>query len=187
MPRLDTKKLALASILGALAAASEIIRGPPFDIPFPLLPDTVSWDLTGIPMMISLLFNGTIGAVYTSVIGCSIIFLRGNVAGGVFKLVAELATIVAFAALRKGVVVKSVAAVVSRVLVMTIANYYLLQFFYGSSESYVVGLLLPLGVFNATQALLNIIPAYIIYSRLGDRWRLWGQKTNTLDTISIEP
>ncbi|UCC58920.1 MAG: hypothetical protein JSW14_03200 [Candidatus Bathyarchaeum sp.] len=174
MPRLDTKKLALASILGALAAASEIIRGPPFDIPFPLLPDTVSWDLTGIPMMISLLFNGTIGAVYTSVIGCSIIFLRGNVAGGVFKIVAELATILAFAALRKGVVVKSVVAVVSRVLVMTIANFYLLQFFYGAPESYVVGLLVPLGVFNATQALLNIIPSYIIYSRLGNKWRLWG-------------
>lgn len=173
MQRLDTKKLALASILGALAAASEIIRGPPFDIPFPLLPGIVSWDLTGIPMMVSLLFNGTIGGVYTSVIGCSIIFLRGNVPGGVFKLVAELATILAFAALPKSVVVKSVAAVVSRVLVMTITNYYLLQFFYGSSEAYVVGLLFPLGVFNATQALLNIIPAYIIYSRLDDLWRFW--------------
>jgi hypothetical protein len=126
-----------------------------------------------------------IGAVYTSVIGCSIIFLRGNVAGGVFKLVAELATILAFAALRKGVVVKSVAAVVSRVLVMTIANFYLLQFFYGAPESYVVGLLLPLGLFNATQALLNIIPAYIIYSRLGKRWRLWEQETK--EPVSIEP
>jgi len=172
--RLDTRKLALASILGALAAASEAIKGPPFDIPFPLLPGIVSWDLTGIPMLISLLFNGSIGAVYTSIIGCSIIFLRGNVPGGIFKLIAELATILAFAAIRKGVVAKSIAAVVSRVLVMTIANYYLLQFFYGSSESYVVGLLLPLAAFNVTQALLNIIPSYIIYSRLPDRWRFWA-------------
>ena len=188
MPRLDTKKLALASILGALAAVSEIIRGPPFDIPFPLLPGTVSWDLTGIPMMISLLFNGTIGAVYTSIIGCSIIFLRGNVPGGTLKLIAELATILAFAALRKGVVVKSVAAVLSRILVMTIANFYLLQFFYDwATESYVVGLLLPLGVFNATQALLNIIPAYIIYSRLGNRWSLGEQETKIKDPVSIEP
>ena len=174
MQRLDTRKLALASILGALAAASEAIKGPPFDIPFPLLPGIVSWDLTGIPMLISLLFNGSIGAVYTSIIGCSIIFLRGNVPGGIFKLIAELATILAFAAIRKGVVAKSIAAVVSRVLVMTIANYYLLQFFYGSSESYVVGLLLPLAAFNVTQALLNIIPSYIIYSRLPDRWRFWA-------------
>ena len=174
MQRLDARKLALASILGALAAASEAIKGPPFDIPFPLLPGIVSWDLTGIPMLISLLFNGSIGAVYTSIIGCSIIFLRGNVPGGIFKLIAELATILAFAAIRKGVVAKSIAAVVSRVLVMTIANYYLLQFFYGSSESYVVGLLLPLAAFNVTQALLNIIPSYIIYSRLPDRWRFWA-------------
>ena len=119
-------------------------------------------------MMVSLFFNGPIGAIYTSVIGCSIIFLRGNVSGGVFKLIAELATLLAFAALRKGVVAKSFAAIVSRVLVMTITNYYLLQFFYPAymSESVVIGLLLPLGVFNATQALINIIPAYIIYLRV---------------------
>lgn len=176
LPRLDTKKLALASILGALAAASEAIKGPPFDIPFPLLPEKVSWDLTGVPMMISLLFNGTIGAVYTSIIGCSIIFLRGNIGGGTMKLIAELATILAFAAIRKGFIPKSIAAVASRVLVMTVANYYLLPIFwpvYYPSESSVVGILLPLAAFNLTQALLNIIPSYIIYSRLADRWRFW--------------
>jgi riboflavin transporter FmnP len=176
LQRLDTKKLALASILGALAAASEVIKGPPFDIPFPLLPGVISWDITGIPMIISLLFNGTIGGVYTSLIGCSIIFLRANVPGGIFKLVAELATVLAFAAIRKGVVTKTVAAVASRVLVMTVANYYMLPIFYPAyypSEAAVVAILLPLAVFNLTQALLNIIPAYIIYSRLPDRWRFW--------------
>ncbi len=180
MQRLDTKKLALASILGALAAASEVIKGPPFDIPFPLMPGTVSWDLTGMPMILSLLFTGPIGAVYTTVIGCSIIFLRGNVSGGTLKLVAELATILAFAVIRKGIITKSIAAVMSRVLVMTIANFYLLQLFYvWATEAYVVGLLFPLGIFNATQALLNIIPAYIIYSRLCNKWRLWGTKDNS--------
>jgi riboflavin transporter FmnP len=180
LQRLDTKKLALASILGALAAASEVIKGPPFDIPFPLMPGTVSWDLTGMPMILSLLFTGPIGAIYTTVIGCSIIFLRGNVSGGTLKLVAELATILAFAVIRKGIITKSIAAVMSRVLVMTIANFYLLQLFYvWASEAYVVGLLFPLGIFNVTQALLNIIPAYIIYSRLCNKWRLWGTKDNS--------
>jgi len=174
LQRLDTRKLALASILGSLAAASEVIKGPPFDIPFPLMPGTVSWDLTGMPMMLSLLFTGPIGAVYTCVIGCSIIFLRGNVYGGTLKLVAELATILAFAVIRKGIVTKSIAAVLSRVLVMTIANFYLLQIFYvWASEAYVVSILFPLGIFNATQALLNIIPAYIIYYRLRNKWQLW--------------
>ena len=181
MEKLAPKKLALASVLGALAAASEAIKGPPFDIPFPLLPGIISWDLTGIPILISLLFNGLLGGVYTSVIGCSIIFLRGNIPGGIFKLVAELATILAFAAIRKGIVAKTVAAVASRVLVMTATNFYLLPIFYPayySSEIAVVGILLPLAVFNVTQALLNIIPAYIIYYRLPERWR-WVIKEST--------
>ena len=189
MQRLDTRKLALASILGALAAASEVIKGPPFDIPFPLRPPgtTISWDLTGVPMMMSLLFSGPIAAVYTCFIGCSIIFLNGNVSGGIFKLVAELVTILAFAALRKGVVVKSVVAVASRVLIMTAVNFYLLQFFYRTPESVVVGTyLLPVAVLNLTQALLNIIPAYIIYSRLGDWWRLRGQETKPLEPVPIK-
>ena len=185
LPKLATKKLALASILGALAAASEAIKGPPFDIPFPLLP-IVSWDLTGIPMMISTLMNGSIGGVYTSIIGCSIIFLRGNVSGGFFKLVAELATILPFALIKKGVttkkgiITKTVAAVASRVLVMTAVNFFLLPFFYPdyySSGAAVVGLLPLLGVFNFTQALLNIIPAYLIYSRLPERWRFATMKS----------
>ena len=175
LQKLTTKKLALASVLGAMAAASEAIRGPPFDIPFPLLPGIVSWDLTGIPILISLLLNGTLGGVYTSIIGCSIIFLRGNLAGGIFKLVAELATILAFAAIRKGIITKTIVAVLSRVLVMTATNFFLLPIFYPasySSEVATVGILFPLSVFNVVQALLNIIPAYIIYSKLPSRWRL---------------
>ena len=177
MQRLETKNLALASILGALSAVFELIPGPPFDIPFPIAPPKVSWDLTGMPMMISLLFTGPIGALYACVIGCSIIFLRGNVQGGTFKLIAELATILAFAAVRKGFIPKTIAAIVSRVLVMSVVSYYLLPIFlprYYPSGADVVVILLPLALLNITQALLNIIPAYIIYDRLPDRWRFWA-------------
>ncbi len=189
MQRLDTKKLALASILGALAAASEMIKGPPFDIPFPLMPGIVSWDLTGVPMMMSLLFAGPLAAVYTCVIGCSMIFIRGNVSGGLMKLIPELATVLAFAAIRKGFIRKSIAAVASRVLVMTVANYYMLPIFIPAhypSEAAVVGILLPLAVLNLTQALINIIPAQIVYSRLGDWWRLRVQETKPLDSASTK-
>jgi len=185
LQRLDTRKLVLASILGALSAVFEIIPGPPFDIPFPLY-NRVSWDLTGMPMIISLLFTGPIGAVYTCLIGCSFIFLRGNVYGGIFKLIAELATILAFAAIRKGFIPKTIATVGSRVLVMTAANYYLLPIFYGMPASFVVSILPALAVMNGTQALINIIPAQIVYSRLGDAWRLRGQETKPLDPASIK-
>jgi len=162
---IKAREVAAASLLGALAALWEIIPGPPFDIPFPLYPQ-ISLDLTGIPMMISLLSYGTIPGVYTSLIGCSIIFLRGNVAGGVFKLVAELATLLGFVLLKKGIIAKSVLAITSRVAFMTAANYFLLPFFYRMPESTVVGLLVPIAVFNVIQALVNIIPAYLIYLRI---------------------
>jgi len=180
--KLDTKQLALASVLGAFAAASELIRGPPFDVPFPLLPNAVSWDLTGVPMMLSLLFAGPVAGVYTSVIGCSIIFLRGNVPGGFLKLIAELATVLAFAAIRKGLIKKSISAVTSRVFVMSVANFFLLPFFYvWASSEYVLSILVPLGIFNLTQALINIVPAQLIYSRLDDWWKIQTKETTTID------
>ncbi len=152
LQRLETKNLALASILGALSAVFEIIPGPPFDISFPFYP-RVSWDLTGFPMMISLFFSGPISAIYTCIIGCSIIFIRGNVAGGTFKLIAELATILAFAVFRKGLITKSIIAITSRVAIMTGVNYYLLPIFYPTmSEAVIIGLLIPLGVFNITSS-----------------------------------
>ncbi len=161
MIKIGSREIAVASVLGALAAMSEMIAGPPFDVPFPLLP-RISWDLTGIPIMVSLFLYGPITGVYTCLIGCSVIFLRGNVYGGVLKVIAELATILAFIILRRGIVPNTVGATTSRVLVMTVANFFLLQLFYGMSEPAVVGLLIPIGVFNVTQALINIIPAYQI-------------------------
>jgi len=251
LQKIGTKEIAAASMLGALSALWEIIPGPPFDIPFPLYP-RISWDLTGIPIIISLFFYGPLCSTYTCLIGCSIIFLRGNVTGGILKLIAELATLLGFALLRKkhaglfqkrptmrwqfsvtvdqlfafalsafsfalfcyelilyalnealffswlfafsfllwlwlqtrrtrgepkpqseitlaqigAVALNSTAAVILRVAAMTLANYYLLPLFYKMPESVVVGLLVPIALFNVTQALINIIPAYLIYLRI---------------------
>ena len=152
-------------MLGALSALWEIIPGPPFDIPFPLYP-RISWDLTGIPMMISLLLYGPLSAVCTCMIGCAIIFIRGNIFGGVFKLVAELATLLGFAVISKNFVLKSATAILSRVTVMTIANYYLLPAFYKMPEPVVLGLLAYIGVFNLTQTLIRSVPALIVFWRI---------------------
>jgi len=165
LQKIGAKALAAASLLGALSALWEVIPGPPFDVPFPLYP-RISFDLTGIPVMISLMLYGPLCAVYTCLIGCSIIFLRGNVPGGTLKLIAELATLFGFALLRKDVVLNSIAGVISRITIMTVANYYLLQLFYLIPASVVVGLLAPIALFNMAQALINIIPAYLIYLRI---------------------
>jgi hypothetical protein len=72
---------------------------------------------------------------------------------------------------------------------MTVATYYLLPVFwplYYPTEAAVVGILAPLAVFNTTQALLNIIPAQIIYNRVGDWWRLRFNEPKPLDSASIK-
>ena len=162
---IGTREIAVSSVLGALSFLCEVIPGPPFDIPFPLYP-RVTWDITGIPIMISLLLYGPFCAVYTCLVGGSIIFIRGNVSGGFFKVIAELSTLLAYASIKRGLMTKSAVAAASRVAVMTVTNYYLLQFFYKMPEVVVVGLLPVLAVFNLTQALINIIPAYFIHKRL---------------------
>lgn len=143
----------------------EVVPGPPFDIPFPPYP-RVTWDLTGIPMMISLLLYGPLCAVYTCVVGCSIIFLRGNISGGFFKVVAELATLLAYVAVKRRSTVKTVIAAAARAVIMMITSYFMLPFFYKMPEVVVIGLLPVLALFNITQALINIIPAYAIHKRL---------------------
>ena len=168
LQRIKTREVAAASLLGALSALWEIIPGPPFDIPFPIFPPPtrLSLDLTGIPMMISLLLYGPVAGVYTSLIGCSIIFFRGNIPGGVFKLIAELSTLLGFMLLKKNLVLKSLLAVITRVAVMTITSYYLMQVFYQASSSWAASLLIPLAIFNVIQTLINILPSYFIYSRI---------------------
>ncbi|MFX0202679.1 MAG: hypothetical protein ACFFCW_41780, partial [Candidatus Hodarchaeota archaeon] len=95
-----------------------------------------------------------------------IIFLRGNVSGGFFKVVAELATLLAYAVVRKGLITKTVAAAASRATIMTVTNYFMLPFFYKIPEVIVIGLLPILALFNSTQAAINILPAYAIHKRL---------------------
>ena len=49
---------------------------------------------------------------------------------------------------------------------MTVTNYFLLQYFYGMPEPVVTNLLVPIAIFNASQALVNIVPAYLIWLRI---------------------
>lgn len=168
MKKIDTREIAIASVLGALSAMLEYQPGPPFDVEFPLYPK-ISWDFTGIPIMISLLLAGPLCAIYTCLIGCSMIFIRGNVPGGTFKVLAELATLIGYAVFRRNFVIDTFKATLSRVAVMTIVNYYLLPVFYGKygmTPEAAAALLVPIAIFNVTQALINIIPAQIIYLRV---------------------
>jgi len=168
LKKIGTREIAIASVLGALSAMLEYQPGPPFDIEFPIYPK-ISWDFTGIPIMVSLFLAGPLCAIYTCLIGCSMIFVRGNVPGGTFKVLAELATLIGYAVFRRNFVIDTFKATSSRVAVMTVVNYYLLPVFYGKygmTPEAAAALLVPIAIFNVTQALINIIPAQIIYLRV---------------------
>lgn len=81
-------------------------------------------------------------------------------------MLAELATIIGYAVFKRNFVLDTVKATLARVVVMTVANYYLLQLFYGMASEAVTVLLVPIAVFNVTQALINILPAYAVYKRI---------------------
>ena len=95
-------------------------------------------------------------------------------------MVAELATLLGFVLLKKNIVVRSILAVTSRVAVMTVANYFLLQLFYNMPESTVVSLLVPIALFNVIQALINIIPSYLIYLRISKSKKIGDSATSQL-------
>ena len=159
--KIGTKEIAVSSMLGALVFIMEYL---PLDVRFPIYP-RVTWDPYGIPIIISLLFFGHISAIYTCLVGCSVIFLR-SISGGFFKVIAELSTLLGYALIGKSMMVKTVSAISFRVIVMTITNYFMLPFFYNMPESVVIGILPVLALFNISQALINIIPAQVIYQRL---------------------
>ncbi|MFQ5950511.1 MAG: hypothetical protein ACE5KH_00330 [Candidatus Geothermarchaeales archaeon] len=97
-----------------------------------------------------------------------IIFFRGNFAGGTLKLLAELSTILGFYLLmRRGILWASVSALSARVIFMTLANYYLLQFFFKIPLEIVVSVWLPFLVpFNLARGLINIWGADYVNLRI---------------------
>ena len=167
MNEFNTKRLVLASLLAGISGMLEIIPGIPFDVPFPWY-NKVSWDLTGIPMVFSLMSTGLTGAIYTVLIGCSFIIFRGNIYGGIFKMIAELSTIIIFAIISRKFIPKIIWSITSRIIIMTGINYIFIPIFYGVPTSFVVGILPSLAILNGSQAIINILPAKIIYSRLSD-------------------
>lgn len=161
LKKIGTKEIAVSSMLGALVFILEYF---PLDIKFPLY-TRITWDPSGIPVMTSLIFFGPLSAIYTCLVGYFILFFK-SMSSGLFKIVAELSTLLGYAFIGKNIILKTSSATISRVIVMTVMNYYMLPFFYKMPVSFVVGILPVLAIFNITQALINIIPAQIIHNRL---------------------
>ncbi|MFX0117233.1 MAG: hypothetical protein ACFFB3_21990 [Candidatus Hodarchaeota archaeon] len=151
--------------LGALVVLSELfpIIGIT-DIPFPLY-GRLTFDPTGIPIMLALFLFGFVSGVATSLLAFIIISLRGNITGGVMKGLAEGLTVVGFALsykLTKRLWVGPIGGIGLRVAGMHLANWILLPLFYGIPEPVVLGLLPLIDLFNLIQGGINVSLALII-------------------------
>ncbi|MHA1409887.1 MAG: hypothetical protein ACTSQY_06220 [Candidatus Odinarchaeia archaeon] len=160
-----SKKVAIIAVMGAIVGILEIFPIPFLtDIPFPPFPK-LTFDITGVPIIITYLLIGFMPAL--SVIAMMGVFIGyRNIFGSIFKVIAELATLIGFALVFKyasksenkylqyGTAI--IAGVGLRVLVMHISNYFLLPIFYGIPVDAVVAMLIFIDVFNAIQGTINI-------------------------------
>lgn len=187
---LSPKDIAGMAALAAVASVLEII---PFDlrVPFPLL-TFLTFDPTGIPIAVAAILYGPVGAFVTAGIAGITIATRNPVSAA-FKTTAEMSTAVPLGltlwALRgRGggrtsgtwalLGVAGAVAIITRVAVMTEFNLVFLPLLLGIPEAVVVGLLLPIAIFNAAQAAINVVPAYLIVRGLPPdlrpSWLAWG-------------
>ena len=167
--------------MAALAAMASFLEILPFDlrVPFPLL-TFLTFDPTGIPIAVAAVLYGPIGAFVTAGIAGITIATRNPVSAA-FKTSAELSTAVPLALALWGLRgtfragrsrtwillgASGTVAILSRVAVMTGFNLVFLPLLLGIPEPVVLGLLLPIAIFNAAQAVINVVPAFLIVRAL---------------------
>ncbi|MFQ6013221.1 MAG: hypothetical protein ACE5LS_06220 [Thermoplasmata archaeon] len=179
--------------MAALAAVTTFLEVIPFDlrIPFPLL-TSLTLDPTGIPIAVAAILYGPVAALITASIAGITIASRSPFSAA-FKTAAEVSTAVPLAlglwGLRgrlggKGhgtwvlLGIAGAVAIGARVAAMTGFNWLFLPVFFGIPPVFVLGLLLPIAIFNAVQGVLNVVPAYLIVRGLPPdlkpAWLAWG-------------
>ena len=180
--------------MAALAAMASFLEIIPFDlrVPFPLLA-FLTFDPTGIPIAVAAVLYGPTAAFVTAGIAGITIATRNPVSAA-FKTAAEMSTAVPLALTLWGLRgrrretssgtwallgLAGAVAVASRVAVMTGFNLVFLPLLLGIPEAVVVMVLLsPIAIFNAAQAAINVIPAFLIVRGLPPdlkpSWLTWG-------------
>lgn len=172
MKRLS-ERISLTSLMAALAVLCEVL---PLDVPFPLM-TRLTFDPTGIPLAFLVLACGFKEGAIATLITALVIsiprppFKPPNPFGALMKGLAELSTLVgiyiAISASKKDMKRTLAYAMLSggmvRVIVMSIANFFLLPLFFRISQSVVLSLLIPIAVFNIIQGVLNIVGASFLY------------------------
>jgi riboflavin transporter FmnP len=186
MAKLNSKEISAIAMFGALAAIVTLATDLPI-FSFPILP-FLRFDLAEIVDFLAFLILGPIAALFTVLVHFIVISLLPGaqvpIASQAMKAASILSTILGFMAITKFKSIKFAlsSAIISRVLIMSLANYlFFLVFFPFTFEpslsliakttgivvqgffAQVLLLLLILGIFNALHAIITtFIPVFIL-------------------------
>ena len=176
----STVRLTGTAILAALVIVFDYtLKYSGLKIPFPWYPN-LKFDFTGIPIALSLFLYGFTPSVMTSLIAGVGIFARsGNVLSATMKVAAELSTVAGLHLGQRlgGQSSKYLAwasGLLSRVLVMTAVNLYVLPSFYGAPMEATIGLLPLIGVFNVIQGAVTVGLGYFLFEAVKSRLPNWS-------------
>ncbi len=154
-------------------------------IPFPWYPN-LKFDFTGVPIVLSLFMYGFASAFSTCIVaGVGIVARSGNLVSASMKVAAELSTVIglhlgSLVISRLGVNSTSVGrstgfvtGIVSRILIMSVVNLYVLPNIYRVPYNVTVGLLPLIGVFNAIQGGITIGIGFFLFNAIKTRLPSW--------------
>jgi len=171
---INTANLARTAILGALVVVFDYtLKFSGLKIPFPWL-TFLKFDFTGIPIVLSLLLIGLKSGTITSTVAFLAILVRsGDIVGSSMKALAEFSTILGMSLglmwLKKTKFAKPVSFILgcaSRVLVMVLANFVILPWYYGIPFYAVLQMSPLVASFNVIQGFLSIFGGYLVYEAL---------------------
>lgn len=174
-----TVKLTGTAILAALVIVFDFaMKYSGLKLPFPWYPN-LKFDFTGVPIALSLFLYGFPSSVTTCLVaGIGIVARSGNVISASMKVAAELATVLG---IHLGDRVKTGskyvswgAGLVSRILIMTVVNLYVLPNVYHVPMEATIGLLPLIGIFNAIQGAITVGLGYFLYEAVKSRLPQWA-------------
>lgn len=168
--------IAGTALLGALVAVLDVtFKMSGLKIPFPLFVE-LKFDALGIPMMLAYFLFGFLSGAITSMIAFLSITLRSGKAFEAFmKFLAEFVTILGvyivlrskrpFSVEKKWKVISMISGIITRVVVMDVANVLLLPVFtpfYGSPQA-VIAIVHFITFFNVVQGALTVFGGFLFY------------------------
>ena len=175
----NTVRLTGTAILAALVIVFDYtLKYSGLKIPFPWYPN-LKFDFTGIPIALSLFLYGFPPSVMTSLVaGIGIVARSGNVISASMKVAAELSTVTGIHIGQqlgsKNRYVSWASGLISRILVMSLVNLYVLPNVYWVPMEATIGLLPLIGAFNAVQGSITIGLGYFLFEAIRSRLPRWA-------------